>query len=93
MGCYTFYRLSTGLHRQFYPCIFLERTGFAELRFDLMYEIIFGDYSCRKVVCAKIFFYFIIEDFVFYWGHTILPTKWLTLACTVKSAGLIILAN
>ncbi|KAF2556659.1 hypothetical protein F2Q68_00013014 [Brassica cretica] len=31
----------------------------------------------RKEVSAQILFYFIIEDFVFYWGHRILHTKWL----------------
>ncbi|CDY10274.1 BnaC05g05170D [Brassica napus] len=30
-----------------------------------------------KEVSAQILFYFIIEDFVFYWGHRILHTKWL----------------
>ncbi|KAL1829080.1 hypothetical protein ACET3Z_007492 [Daucus carota] len=30
-----------------------------------------------KVVCTQIFFYFIIEDFIFYWGHRVLHTKWL----------------
>ncbi|KAF3553294.1 hypothetical protein F2Q69_00016919 [Brassica cretica] len=30
-----------------------------------------------KVVSAQILFFFIIEDFVFYWGHRILHTKWL----------------
>ncbi|KAI3910160.1 hypothetical protein MKW98_018518 [Papaver atlanticum] len=30
-----------------------------------------------KVVLAQILFYFILEDFVFYWGHRILHTKWL----------------
>lgn len=32
---------------------------------------------CRKVVLSQIIFYFILEDFVFYWGHRILHTKWL----------------
>ncbi|KAK8488810.1 hypothetical protein V6N11_025324 [Hibiscus sabdariffa] len=31
----------------------------------------------RKVVLSQIIFYFILEDFVFYWGHRILHTKWL----------------
>ncbi|MED6143634.1 Methylsterol monooxygenase 2-2 [Stylosanthes scabra] len=30
-----------------------------------------------KVVLAQIIFYFILEDFVFYWGHRVLHTKWL----------------
>ncbi|XP_022158130.1 methylsterol monooxygenase 2-2-like [Momordica charantia] len=30
-----------------------------------------------KVVFGQILFYFIVEDFVFYWGHRILHTKWL----------------
>ncbi|CAH8354472.1 unnamed protein product [Eruca vesicaria subsp. sativa] len=30
-----------------------------------------------KEVSAQILFYFIIEDFVFYWGHRILHSKWL----------------
>ncbi|XP_059297657.1 methylsterol monooxygenase 2-2-like [Lycium ferocissimum] len=30
-----------------------------------------------KVVSTQILFYFIVEDFVFYWGHRILHTKWL----------------
>ncbi|MQL79268.1 hypothetical protein Taro_011701, partial [Colocasia esculenta] len=30
-----------------------------------------------NVVLSQIVFYFIIEDFVFYWGHRILHTKWL----------------
>jgi len=32
---------------------------------------------CRKEVVPQIIFYFILEDFVFYWGHRILHTKWL----------------
>ncbi|RYR65038.1 hypothetical protein Ahy_A03g011035 isoform A [Arachis hypogaea] len=31
----------------------------------------------RRVVLAQIIFYFILEDFVFYWGHRVLHTKWL----------------
>ncbi|PPD94744.1 hypothetical protein GOBAR_DD08280 [Gossypium barbadense] len=30
-----------------------------------------------KVVLTQIIFYFILEDFVFYWGHRVLHTKWL----------------
>ncbi|MQM14904.1 hypothetical protein Taro_047838 [Colocasia esculenta] len=30
-----------------------------------------------SVVLSQIIFYFIIEDFVFYWGHRVLHTKWL----------------
>ncbi|GFZ13270.1 sterol 4-alpha-methyl-oxidase 2-1 [Actinidia rufa] len=30
-----------------------------------------------KVISTQILFYFILEDFVFYWGHRILHTKWL----------------
>ncbi|KAL1327623.1 hypothetical protein AAHE18_13G314600 [Arachis hypogaea] len=30
-----------------------------------------------RVVLAQIIFYFILEDFVFYWGHRVLHTKWL----------------
>ncbi|XP_028071811.1 methylsterol monooxygenase 2-2-like isoform X1 [Camellia sinensis] len=30
-----------------------------------------------KVISIQILFYFILEDFVFYWGHRILHTKWL----------------
>lgn len=30
-----------------------------------------------KEVVPQIIFYFILEDFVFYWGHRILHTKWL----------------
>ncbi|XVE71502.1 hypothetical protein DITRI_Ditri10aG0156000 [Diplodiscus trichospermus] len=30
-----------------------------------------------KVVLSQIIFYFILEDFVFYWGHRVLHTKWL----------------
>ncbi|KAF3573725.1 hypothetical protein F2Q69_00063697 [Brassica cretica] len=30
-----------------------------------------------KEVSGQILFYFIIEDFVFYWGHRILHSKWL----------------
>lgn len=30
-----------------------------------------------NVVLSQIVFYFIIEDFIFYWGHRILHTKWL----------------
>ncbi|KAA8549322.1 hypothetical protein F0562_001006 [Nyssa sinensis] len=30
-----------------------------------------------KVVSMQILFYFVLEDFVFYWGHRILHTKWL----------------
>ncbi|XP_020421144.1 methylsterol monooxygenase 2-2 isoform X1 [Prunus persica] len=30
-----------------------------------------------KVVSTQIIFYFILEDFVFYWGHRVLHTKWL----------------
>ncbi|CAL9189155.1 unnamed protein product [Musa hybrid cultivar] len=29
------------------------------------------------VIVSQILFYFILEDFVFYWGHRILHTKWL----------------
>lgn len=32
---------------------------------------------CRKVISTQVLFYFILEDFVFYWGHRILHTKWL----------------
>lgn len=32
---------------------------------------------CRNVVCFQILSYFILEDFIFYWGHRILHTKWL----------------
>ena len=32
---------------------------------------------CRRVVLAQIIFYFILEDFIFYWGHRVLHTKWL----------------
>eukprot|EP01018_Ginkgo_biloba_P000506 Gb_29081 [translate_table: standard] len=31
----------------------------------------------RKVVICQIICYFILEDFIFYWGHRILHTKWL----------------
>lgn len=34
-------------------------------------------FICRKEVVPQIVFYFILEDFVFYWGHRILHTKWL----------------
>ncbi|BAT99580.1 methylsterol monooxygenase 2-2 [Vigna umbellata] len=30
-----------------------------------------------KTVLTQIIFYFILEDFIFYWGHRILHTKWL----------------
>ncbi|GFP91194.1 methylsterol monooxygenase 2-2 [Phtheirospermum japonicum] len=30
-----------------------------------------------KVISTQILFYFILEDFIFYWGHRILHTKWL----------------
>ncbi|CAA7406359.1 unnamed protein product [Spirodela intermedia] len=30
-----------------------------------------------KVVLSQIVFYFILEDFIFYWGHRVLHTKWL----------------
>ncbi|KAL1545052.1 Methylsterol monooxygenase 2-2 [Salvia divinorum] len=30
-----------------------------------------------KVISTQILFYFILEDFVFYWGYRILHTKWL----------------
>ncbi|KAL3036873.1 hypothetical protein AAZX31_01G033600 [Glycine max] len=30
---------------------------------------------CRKIIFTQITFYFILEDFVFYWGHRILHTK------------------
>ncbi|XP_019070040.1 4-methylsterol oxidase isoform X1 [Solanum lycopersicum] len=30
-----------------------------------------------KVVSTQVLFYFILEDFVFYWGHRVLHTKWL----------------
>ncbi|XP_022853237.1 methylsterol monooxygenase 2-2-like isoform X2 [Olea europaea var. sylvestris] len=30
-----------------------------------------------KIISIQILFYFILEDFVFYWGHRILHTKWL----------------
>ncbi|KAF7823674.1 methylsterol monooxygenase 2-2 [Senna tora] len=30
-----------------------------------------------KVILTQIIFYFILEDFVFYWGHRVLHTKWL----------------
>ncbi|CAI0539930.1 unnamed protein product [Linum tenue] len=30
-----------------------------------------------RVVLTQILFYFILEDFIFYWGHRILHTKWL----------------
>ncbi|XP_075090139.1 methylsterol monooxygenase 2-2 isoform X1 [Nicotiana tabacum] len=30
-----------------------------------------------KVISTQIIFYFILEDFAFYWGHRILHTKWL----------------
>ena len=41
------------------------------------YKTLFWWCSCRKEVSAQILFYFIIEDFVFYWGHRILHSKWL----------------
>lgn len=28
-------------------------------------------------MACQIAFYFVIEDFVFYWGHRLLHTKWL----------------
>ncbi|KAJ4833303.1 Methylsterol monooxygenase 2-2 [Turnera subulata] len=30
-----------------------------------------------NVILTQIIFYFILEDFVFYWGHRVLHTKWL----------------
>ncbi|KAJ6777743.1 STEROL DESATURASE [Salix koriyanagi] len=30
-----------------------------------------------KVILMQIAFYFILEDFIFYWGHRVLHTKWL----------------
>ncbi|KAL9328089.1 hypothetical protein ACSQ67_003092 [Phaseolus vulgaris] len=30
-----------------------------------------------KIIFIQIVFYFILEDFIFYWGHRILHTKWL----------------
>ncbi|PKU69414.1 Methylsterol monooxygenase 2-2 [Dendrobium catenatum] len=29
------------------------------------------------VILSQVVFYFILEDFVFYWGHRVLHTKWL----------------
>ena len=34
-------------------------------------------FPCRNVILTQITFYFILEDFIFYWGHRILHTKWL----------------
>ncbi|XP_075633111.1 methylsterol monooxygenase 2-2 isoform X2 [Castanea sativa] len=31
----------------------------------------------RNIVFMQIMFYFVLEDFVFYWGHRVLHTKWL----------------
>ncbi len=33
--------------------------------------------TCRKVISFQILSYFILEDFIFYWGHRFLHTKWL----------------
>ncbi|XP_055831874.1 methylsterol monooxygenase 2-2 isoform X1 [Solanum dulcamara] len=30
-----------------------------------------------KVISTQVLFYFVLEDFIFYWGHRILHTKWL----------------
>lgn len=30
---------------------------------------------CRKTIGGQLFLYFIIEDFIFYWGHRLLHTK------------------
>ena len=32
---------------------------------------------CRTVVVSQVLFYFVLEDFIFYWGHRALHTKWL----------------
>ncbi|URE45164.1 HLH [Musa troglodytarum] len=34
-------------------------------------------FGFRSVIISQIIFYFILEDFVFYWGHRTLHTKWL----------------
>ncbi|CAD5319842.1 unnamed protein product [Arabidopsis thaliana] len=66
------------------PYIFLERTGFLsnykiQTKNSWAWKAVFlcRPGIIRKVVSAQILFYFIIEDFVFYWGHRILHTKWL----------------
>lgn len=41
--------------------------------FEMIVECLF----CRSVILFQIAFYFIIEDFIFYWGHRVLHTKWL----------------
>lgn len=40
-------------------------------------QLIIERFLCRNVVCFQILSYFILEDFIFYWGHRILHTKWL----------------
>ncbi|KAK7822716.1 methylsterol monooxygenase 2-1 [Quercus suber] len=30
-----------------------------------------------NIVFMQIMFYFVLEDFIFYWGHRVLHTKWL----------------
>jgi len=32
---------------------------------------------CRTVVVSQVLFYFVLEDFIFYWGHRALHMKWL----------------
>ncbi|MBA0582557.1 hypothetical protein Gorai_024698, partial [Gossypium raimondii] len=46
------------------PFIYLERAGLLS-----KYKIQVNSLHCWKVVLSQIIFYFILEDFVFYWGH------------------------
>jgi len=34
-------------------------------------------FFCRTVVVSQVLFYFVLEDFIFYWGHRALHMKWL----------------
>lgn len=46
-------------------------------RKDIIIDRAATDMVCRHVICFQIAAYFILEDFIFYWGHRLLHTKWL----------------
>ncbi|KAG6530096.1 hypothetical protein ZIOFF_012317 [Zingiber officinale] len=54
----------------------LSRRSSAPLRSDPSWRLS-SNRAGWSVIVSQIIFYFILEDFVFYWGHRILHTKWL----------------
>lgn len=73
-GCEAAFHFHPGIFRSF--CM-TTHNGHVFLSINCNLKRYLVTCTFRKVISSQILFYFILEDFVFYWGHRILHTKWL----------------